>query len=331
MIDRIDFYYPYSNSVVTNTYFSILFSAFEHCGIECNIISSLNEKTCDTILVSAAQDATRAKGRGYTTVIIWIQGIIPEESYMRNHSRLKRKVLSFIEKRGLKNSDIVFYVSSAMKDHFKAKYGYDNKRYYIMPCFNEELHEEAFYAKEKYKNNVFLYAGSLDAWQCFIETAALYASIEKTVKNCSFRVLTKDRNTATRIIKEQGIQNYTVDYVPADKIGVEMEKAKFGFSIRLDDPVNRVATPTKLSTYIAYGVIPIYSKCLHGFDETAHDNQFCICLDRDENSMQRLIDMCYTEIKPEEVYKQMKESFGKYYSSSYHVEHITEVLREWLP
>lgn len=330
MIENIDFYYPYTNGIVTDKYFSVILGAFKKLGINYSKIESFDRKSSSSILVAAVQDATRAKKAGYKQVFLWLQGIIPEESYLRNHSKLRRGILSFLENKGLNKADFVFYVSNAMREHFKTKYGYDNDHFYIMPCFNDELHKEAFFADGKYRNNVFLYAGSLDAWQCFRETATLYARIEQKVENCSFRVLTKDGETAKKIIEEQGIQNYSLDYVPSDQIGKEMEKAKFGFSIRKDDPVNRVATPTKLSTYVSYGVMPIYSHCLQGFDETAHDNQFCICIDRDENAFSKLVDMCYTDADPDEVYRQMEDTFGEYYSSSYHIEQIAEVLREWL-
>lgn len=35
-------------------------------------------------------DSYRAKKLGYKKVILWIQGLSPEESYMRNHSRIKK-------------------------------------------------------------------------------------------------------------------------------------------------------------------------------------------------------------------------------------------------
>lgn len=40
---------------------------------------------------------------------------------------------------------------------------------------------------------------------------------------------------------------------------------KFGFVLRNDVPVNRVATPTKLSSYLSAGVIPVFSKYLKDF------------------------------------------------------------------
>jgi len=326
MINQIDFYYPFENNIVTDKYFSIVFSAFKKLGITYKKLEKLEEKESDYIFVSSVKDSVKAKKAGYKKVFLWIQGIIPEESFLRNHSYLKKIVLSHIEKNGIKTADFVFYVSTSMKNHIEKKYHLKTDNYYIMPCFNDELHEDSFYTKEKYKNNVFLYAGSLDAWQCFRETAALYSKIEKQVNNCSFRILTKDADVARSILKEHGIKNYSIGFVSPDKIGEEMKRAKFGFSIRKEDPVNRVATPTKLSTYVAYGLMPIYSDCLKGFHEISKGNPYCLCINPENSDISKIIDACSINFDPEDVFSKMEKSFGEYYSSSFHIDHIAEVL-----
>lgn len=46
-----------------------------------------------------------------------------------------------------------------------------------------------------------------------------------------------------------------------------LRDVKFGFVLRDDIAVNNVATPTKLSSYLSAGVIPIYSSALKDFYE----------------------------------------------------------------
>lgn len=324
----IDFYYPYNNTIVTKNYINTVMSAFEKMGYELNAISSFKEKTHDNIFVATVFDSIKAKKRGYKKVFLWVQGIIPEESFLRNKSHFRKWFLSRIEKKGLLLADFVFYVSSAMKDYVEKKYNYITKNYYIMPCFNDELHEEAFFTIDKYKNNTFLYAGSLDQWQCFKETLEIFKNISEKVDDCYLRILTKRKEEAEIAIQKIGIKNYSIDFVEPDKIGEEMKKIKFGFSLRRDDPVNQVSTPTKLSTYIAYGVLPIYSDCLLGFAEVAKDNPYCIRCNVDSNDLSAIIQMCKSEIDSNKVYEMMKRTFGSYYSTRYHIDCIVEELKK---
>ena len=325
MINCIDVYNPYSNTVVTDKYFSVITSAFVSLNIKVNTINSFLEKKSSHIVVTSIKDSITAKKKGYKYVFLWLQGIIPEESYLRNHSKLRKKFLSVLERRGLEASDFVFYVSNAMRNHIIRKYNYNNPAYYIMPCFNDEIYKPAFYTEGKYCNNVFLYAGSLDAWQCFEDTVCIYKLIEQKVKKCSFRILTKDQERANQILSQYDIKNFSISFVSPDKIGDEMKNAKFGFSIRKDDPVNRVATPTKLSTYISYGVLPIYSECIEGFNEIAKENKFCIKYN-DESDLSHIIDCCNDEIDANEVYNKIKLTFGNYYSASFHSSQIEKII-----
>lgn len=330
MMKTIDLYYPYNNNVVTDHYFHILVSAFERLGVGCHRIDSLAQKRSDGVLVAIAGDASKARKAGYRKVFLWLQGIIPEESYLRHHSRVRRLVLSGIERRGLRAADFVFYVSEAMREHLQQKYRLPPKPCYVMPCFNDELHEAAFHTPGKYENNLFLYAGSMEAWQCFRETAALYAALETRLPNCSFRVLTKDQAAARAILEELGVRSYSISFTPPDRIGEELSRAKFGFSLREDNPVNRVATPTKLSTYVAFGVLPIYSACLQGFHEVARGNPYCLCVKDGADAIAKIERLCGAQINSMDVYNRMRESFGEYYSSSFHIPHITEVFREFV-
>lgn len=330
MMKTIDLYYPYNNNVVTDHYFHILVSAFERMGVGCHRIDSLAQKRSDGVLVAIAGDASKARKAGYRKVFLWLQGIIPEESYLRHHSRVRRLVLSGIERRGLKAADFVFYVSAAMREHLENKYHLPQKPCYVMPCFNDELHEEAFHTAGKYENNVFLYAGSMEPWQCFRKTAALYAELEKRVPNASFRVLTKDQDAARANLEELGVRSYSISFTAPDKIGEELKQAKFGFSLREDSPVNRVATPTKLSTYVAFGVIPIYSACLQGFYEAARGNPYCLCVQDEADALAKIERLCGAQIHSADVYNRMRESFGEYYSSSFHIPQITEAIGEFV-
>lgn len=327
---ELQIYDPYKKNVtVTKEYILTIAKGFENAGYRIKFIDQLTKQEKNNsveVLVVATKDATKAKKMKYKKVYCWVQGIAPEESYMRHRSKLRFYILSQIEKRGLKSSDFIFYVSDAMKKFFLDKYNYNNNCY-IMPCFNTEIEKSSFFEADKYKKNLFLYAGGLDPWQCFEKTVALYKKVEEVVPNSEIRILTKQKEDAEDILRKYGIKRYSIDFKDFKEMKSEMSKAKFGFSLREKHPVNYVSTPTKLSTYTSYGVIPIYSKNVDDFSNIVKDGHYVIRSDEDnEYGLDKIIELCNEDIKAEEVYLEFQTLFGKYYNKEYHIKQITNLI-----
>lgn len=328
---ELKIYDPYKkNATVTKEYILTIAKGFENAGYSISFIDQLTKQEKNNsveVLVVAVKDATKAKKMKYKKIYCWVQGIVPEESYMRHRSKLRFYILSHIEKEGLKSSDFIFYVSDAMKKFFLNKYNYNNNKYYIMPCFNTEIEKSSFFEDDKYKKNLFLYAGGLDPWQCFEKTAALFKKIEDVVPDSEIRVLTKQKEDAENILKKYDIKRYSIDFKDFKEMKLEMSKAKFGFSLREKHPVNYVSTPTKLSTYTSYGVIPIYSKNVDDFANIVKEGHFVIRSDEDnEYGFDKIIELCNEDIKAEEVYSEFQTLFGKYYNKEYHIKQIADVI-----
>lgn len=331
---RYDIFNPYSNQAVTKEYVSIIEASLRklgYCTKQVTDISRENARNATGIVVVLAIDVIKAKIAGYKTIILWTQGVSPEESFMRNRSQLRFIVLSYIEKYALKRSSFVILVSDSLRTHFASKYSLSLDNYYIMPCFNNEIDEKYFFADGKYDGNLFIYAGSLAPWQCFEQTVKLFKRIEDRVDNANLRVLVKAQDEAKRILDKYGVRKYTIGFVPQENIGDEMAKAKFGFCLREENVVNSVATPTKLSTYVAHGVMPIYSKCIVGFREQAQSCPYCFCIDeKEENSLERIIEICNSSIKSVDVYRSFACTFSRYYSKSFHETELSDRLRKML-
>ena len=64
MINCIDVYNPYSNTVVTDKYFSVITSAFVSLNIKVNTINSFLEKKSSHIVVTSIKDSITAKKKG---------------------------------------------------------------------------------------------------------------------------------------------------------------------------------------------------------------------------------------------------------------------------
>lgn len=325
-----------NNQVVTSMYLEIVLSMMKKAGFEClrtNDINSINRKR-DFIILDTCKEAFKYWVKGYKNIIIWIQGVVPEERLMMGQPKYKYYAHSLIEKIMLNKAKFLFMVSEAMLHHYEHKYGLtlDGKTY-IMPCYNEDhLDDNSFEDDEKYQKNTFLYAGSLQKWQCFEETVNVYKMIEAQLSNTKLIVYTDEKDKALSIVEAKQIKNYLVDYVPASELGDKIKNLKFGFVLRKDDVVNEVATPTKISNYISHGIIPIYSSCLRSFDEYNKRIKLAIPLDLNNINVgiARIIKYANKNIESPKMKQVCENVFKDYYNRNRYINNGSKQLKRFL-
>jgi hypothetical protein len=272
--------------------------------------------------------------KGFKNHIVWFQGVSPEESFMSHKSRLRSKVISSIEKVVLKKAKMVFLVSERMKSHYEKKYHIDlSDKACVMPCFNEtEIVKDAF-NDLKYDHNNFLYVGSLLPWQCFEETAALYAEIEKKSKySTKFCVFTHQKDEATQVLLRHDVKHYEVDCVSKEDLSDRIKDMKYGFVLRKESVVNRVATPTKFSNYLANGIIPIYSSALDSFTAFDRDNKLGIICDLDDSKQGIESILAHMELKilAKDICAKCQNAFDSYYNAELYCDKIADFARAYL-
>lgn len=311
---------------VTGTYMDIVKQACSLIDNTSTIIKGDKPRNkSDYIISDTIQTSFRYFLYGYKNQIVWMQGVVPEESYMRRHSRLRFSVLSYMEKFVLKKSKLLLLVSDDMLKHYEKKYKLSLKdKSIIMPCFNETAIVEDAFSKDKYKENTFLYAGGMAKWQCFDKIAELYSKIEKADGNTILYVYTFDMAIAEETIREYGIKNYKIGCVPSDKLSEEIKGIKYGFVLREDCAVNNVATPTKFSNYLANGIIPIYSDSLHSF--AAIDRKYgvgIVCnINKTDNSVDEILRHMREKVDSEELKLKCRDIFSTYYNDNFYVDKI---------
>ena len=144
-------------SAVTETYMRIIREAVCEAGF-----FAQDRRLCkrpsrnDYIVTNGALVTVRYLLSGYRRHVVWMQGIVPEESYLRRHSRLRRAVLSFVERLVLKRADLLLLVSSEMLIHYETKYGLSLAgKSFIMPCFSETKPYAGAFAAKEIRNNYF--------------------------------------------------------------------------------------------------------------------------------------------------------------------------------
>lgn len=254
-------------------------------------------------------------------VVLWIQGITPEEALMSDEFKPKlycRKfALRMIEAYVLPKAYFIFMVSNEMLRHYQRVYGYRKENYFIMPCFNQVLNQHAF-KPNKYLKPTFVYSGSLANWQCFDRTCEIYKQVEDMLPNSTFTVLTKEKEKAEKMLKQYGVRRYEIKYVRLEELKGELTKYKYGFLLREDIEINRVATPTKLNSYMAAGIVPIYSDVIVDFKEQMDGFKYLIEIENIHNvehSAEKIVNFeRNVTIESEDIYNEFAKIFSRYYN-----------------
>lgn len=325
MLKQVFIYANYNNIVVLKTYLDVIKQAFEEEEYNCKYIKSVEgiDKRA-IIVVPMGIDAFKFYIKGYRNIVLWQQGVTSEESFLRNKSKLRKKILNLIDCFSMKKAKLVFYVSKELKKYYEKEAGcsFDYKAY-IMPCFNETFSQEEIQDKD-YSKKIFTYVGSIDLWQCFEETVQLYAKIEQLFPESFLKVLTFKVDEAKEIIDSYHIKNYSVACVAKEQVKQELLECSYGFILRKNIVVNQVATPTKFSSYLAAGVLPIYSSCLRDFYSHFKDMDIACAAD-DFESVIKFVD---EEHDLEKVKSEIKRIFGSYYNIDFHKEAIKELIKK---
>lgn len=321
------------DKAVTANYLNIIKEGCEEAGLNCEYVGYKQplDKKHNVIITDVAQIALYYMLRGYRNNIVWYQGVVPEEAYMRSRSMLRYIYHSLIEFVTLRGCHLAFLVSAAMLKHYEKKYKMCLKgKAVIMPCFNEnKIYPDSFGKGNKYKNNTFVYIGSLKAWQCFEKTVYVYREIERRAKvSTKFFVYTGQEGEAKEILDKYQVENYEVSYVNFDKLNEKLKMIKYGFVLREDTTVNNVATPTKLSNYLANGIIPIYSRAIHSYDEFNQINPFgIVCNTSDmEAGIKNILKHMDTDVSIDTARTKCLVAFDEYYNPEKYINKIAEKI-----
>lgn len=321
------FYVNYNNIVVLNGYLDVIKQSLIQCGFTCDeIVSVEGMNKNDLYVFPMGIDAFKFYHKGYKNFILWQQGATADESYMRNKSKLRYRILNYMDCFAMKKAQMVFFCSQYMKEHYErlARRSFAHKSY-CMPCYNEKLLPDSIDAKDYTKKN-FAYVGSLDLWQCFDETAKLYKEIENRFPDAHFKVLTFSVQEAVEKIKALGIKNYEVKCVKKEDVQNELKDIVYGFVVRRDSIVNRVATPTKLSSYMSAGVIPIFSSVLDDFRKISGSMKYAVALDslNDASELMKAINL---PIDKDELKEEYEHLFNTYYGTQNHTNRISDMMK----
>lgn len=319
---------------VTEFYYNIILEALKKIEADCTMLDRCSFDSAREIPKDAYLLATTLKSfvilytTGHRNFIYWYQGITPEEVCLMTGSKIRYRGYSFLEKLSLKTVKYKIGVSKYLFEHFEEKYKMqiEDKSVFIMPCFNSEFNEQSFKVEGKYDKNVFCYAGGVQAWQGFDAILKIYSEIENKRRDVFLKIYSKEIDRAKVLIEEAGINNYSVDCVPQSEMDNALADCKFGFIIREDSIINNVATPTKLGTYLANGVIPIFSSTVKSFRDLSIRYNYLCCVDNNLNVADQIIAFMNNSFEEEKVRKEYKRLFADYFNREYYVQGLVSYL-----
>lgn len=315
-------------------YLNIIEKALLQAGETVEYIENV-EEICqgDNVLTITPKAFWKVKmSRKANLIFNWFQGIIPEEitfyTYARWKKNLMKRVYSWLENYALSKSDFNFFVSEKMNLHYKGKYGYDRKCHVIMPCFNQLLLKDAF-ADEKYMRPSFVYTGNLSQWQCFEPMILLYKKIKEQIPLATLTIYTKEQEKAASILYKYGVKA-TVKYIPYIQLAEEIKQYKYGFILREDNIVNNVATPTKMNSYLASGIIPIYTNVIDSYRDNLSHLKYAIPLDVCNSGIEKLFFLENCKIIGRDVFDDFKTAFVRYYNRDFYINDISKRIEPLL-
>jgi hypothetical protein len=218
-------------------------------------------------------------------------------------------------------------VSEAMHAHYARKYGFDRPSF-IMPCANAELDPDCFALAGKYERPSFVYAGSMHKWQCFALTLDVYRLVKARCPEASLTVLTAQQDEARRIIEGAQVQDVSVDFVRLEQLQDYLKRFKYGFVLREQHVVNTVATPTKVSSYMAAGVIPVMTDAVADYVQAlATVRPIIMSPHYDAGSIaEQILALERQAIDPQAVKASYVKAFADYFDHSRYVPELARFL-----
>jgi hypothetical protein len=196
-----------------------------------------------------------------------LHGAQPEELSYSNKAFLSF-IFGFFERLAFKRCDVFIHVSQQMIKHFNAKYpGLDPVNLYV-PIFSASINVDEKLVLQRQANEarkelqifddkpVFLYSGGIQAWQ----KSELVVDFSKSALDAGARVIILSMQKEyfkTALVNYKNNSNLLIASVKPEELSKYYLAANFGIMFRDDHVLNEVASPTKLSEYLFYGMVPI--------------------------------------------------------------------------
>ena len=106
-MDKVLYIYnPHPNKEVTSVYIKVICTAFKEMGFDLVELDGLEKSgnKQSPLLVVDLKDVVIASNCGYKNILYWIQGVAPEEIYLKNKDILRYLLYTYREFRAIKSA-----------------------------------------------------------------------------------------------------------------------------------------------------------------------------------------------------------------------------------
>lgn len=199
-------------------------------------------------------------------VIADIRGEMPEEIFFssRRFAEFYRRQTRNLERYIFENADILFFVSSAMEEHYSERYQLKKDRLHVFPTI---VDEKLFFKSDEYRRQtrqkldfggkyVYGYVGGTHSWQNLDKILRTFHDVCDSTDQFHLLTIVSDLDHFHKLQEQLQIEikNLTVVSVPYREVPLYLNACDAGIIIRDDNVINRVACPTKIREYAACGL-----------------------------------------------------------------------------
>lgn len=197
--------------------------------------------------------------RNNQIITLDFHGIVPEEVAFSG-KKIKSYFYSMIERKAIKCVDNIVCVTHAMENYIRQKYPKAKNKFIYYPIVSKNVFiDNKDIVSESTDKVVFVYSGNCQKWQRIEDIVKFINNNNYT--NYRFIFLTLNQEEMKKIVYSKLTKDFCgeieFDTVAPEELYKYYIKADYGFLIRDDHPLNRVANPTKMLEYMYYGITPI--------------------------------------------------------------------------
>jgi hypothetical protein len=161
----------------------------------------------------------------------------------------------------------------------------------------------------------------------------VFREVLRLQPHATLTLLTKETGRARDLCNERHLMNVTIRSVPAERVVSEMRAFSFGFIIRREMLINRVSTPTKLSSYLAAGVIPVVTSATPALLKILQGTSLKVEVrpkDEPHEIAAAIVSLYEQEIASAAVHRDYSQIFTDFFDDRKHVAALLAVVRRRL-